>query len=943
MYTRTTKCIIEVFVLCALCTVQPATVISGNALLQGATFNFAIKKYAKGLANNTFFVAADQNAGGFGKVRDFAITRLQNDAVTFEPLAPEKVTININNLDQPNPIFDAGIRELALLENSSQGLLLPAAVTQNLPNVIFLYETAEQKNTSLLQSLPLRDARNRIGKQLFGLTTDNNARVFSMIQPVDADFGQLGTGIVGMIRGTLQSEKQLRVFSQIDLPTGNILETDLVRAFPFDITSEALKIGAQNLSAFASDIVSLHWDSVLHRLFIGLQVRSGTQTDSGARSIAVARLENNKLLISPIAPNSVFDALHDKIVGVANRASTTVAVHSLKTMHTSTGISYLIVRGGVGDPAVTAQEVYAMPLVSGSSEDLNGTIAAIDAIPADVFMPGPSSVPLFVQRQLTVASTSPENFPRVQDASVTVGGGPLNAGTITDMFIQGDSIFVVVENQGAGVYYSRAIFASDGKIKGWTDWQSTQATAESVFGAVINGSDISTTFITQDAAGLVNTVKRTSWVRSDENNFAPAAQAINNFFETNSAGITSAGNFTPKTPGVVTSSIWYGGGDGMLALAQTGFVDAITERLIPLRGDDFGKAQTFDKGTISADVTGALLFIQGGVLDTIGAVTTVDIAVSQESNQAWLVVGGVGGVAILSASDGAGWDGLAGIAQLSHAFKKGMSFKKVGNYSLVNKVIAEGDYLYILTNTTLDRINIATLNGGLGSARAVTLASLTSLGLPSTGALRDLIVSQSLALLATSNMLFRVVDEDSIQRLNGSQIRWQRIALAQGLTSVTQLVAVTPTGRAQDITRGVGANVLVLGADQGNDQAVVNRLVVAPLASDQAVNAETVALLPDIVVQNTPSNFLTFGMFVDEFITDGAVYMTRRDAQQTENSLVQIVSFATPPRTGKPSIGIAMQPIKTLASLGRIITSLQRNVASGAWVITGDFGLRINE
>lgn len=958
MYIHNTKASLGVFLLCAIFfSAQSAIVISGNGLSAETTFNFALGKYAKSTANGTLFVAAANHAGGSNKAQSFALSSVHDDSTHFEPLTPPTVTLNIANTDQSNPLFDAGFRELALLENTTQGLLLPAAITENKPNVVFLYESTAPKAVSLLESLPARDAQNQIGERLVGLTTDNYARVFSMVKPVGADFGQPGTGIVGFIRGTIDNESKLRVFSQIDLPTGLVLDSSLLRAFPLDVTSEVLKIGGNNLSAI-NEVASLYWDPVLQRLFIGLEVATGSQAGNGARSVVVGRLENNALHLSPIAPDSAFDTSINNIVGginLVNNSLALISAHSIKTMHTSTGLSYLIVQGGQGQPSETEFTLYALPLVSGASASLVGTIAATNALPINMFQPGPANVPLFAQRNLMSPATTPQTLPSATDREVFIGGDSLRAGRITDIFVQGDTVFVAVANevepQFSGIYYSRALFASDGKISGWTLWQLMHSSNELVFGAMVNSSDIATIFITQDEDEVVNTVKKTNWSIGDQQNFGPASAILNNFFLQKSAGITSVVNFEPDIPGIDVGfhptgigaqSVWCAGGDGMLAFVQTGFVDA--QLILPFRGDDFSTVQTFDNGIIDNDVHSAVVLMRGGVLDTIGFVSSIDVAVSVLENQAWFVVGGTGGVAILSRENGAGWNAVSGIGDHFSSLIEGMSFKLVGDYSFVNKIVADGDFLYVLTNDRLDRINIRELNGGVGTARAVTIATLDQLGLPSTGTFLDLIVSQSLGLLATSDMLFCIGDGLSVSQISQNQSSaWKRVVLPEGVTPIRQLATVTLTGRAQDITRNLGGNVLVLGADQGNDQAVLSRLAIQALDDDQPVGVDTVTPLPDVLVQNRPTNFLNFGRFIDQLATDGGVYMATQDATVNSSAMVRVASFVTQPQVGRPAIGSAMQPVKALSSLGNLITSLQRNIGSGAWMITGDFGLRVNE
>ena len=56
------------------------------------------------------------------------------------------------------------------------------------------------------------------------------------------------------------------------------------------------------------DTVVLHWDAVLNVLYIGIQAVAANSALAGVRALSVAHLEQNQLIITPIAPEAVFDA-----------------------------------------------------------------------------------------------------------------------------------------------------------------------------------------------------------------------------------------------------------------------------------------------------------------------------------------------------------------------------------------------------------------------------------------------------------------------------------------------------------------------------------------------------------------------------------------------------------------------------------------------------------
>ena len=183
--------------------------------------------------------------------------------------------------------------------------------------------------------------------------------------------------------------------------------------------------------------------------------------------------------------------------------------------------------------------------------------------------------------------------------------------------------------------------------------------------------------------------------------------------------------------------------------------------IIPRAGNNFDTTVQFENGTITQNIVDmAVVTISGGVLDTIGSVTTAEIARNgEDGDQGWLFVGGINGLAVLSDNIGNGWDptnmelgpGLMGLTA-------GMSFKIVGNYSFVRKIINNGDFLYVLTDTQLDRIDLTQGHVGLDKIDPVTIASGAGLLSLNQSALTDCIISGSFALLGTSIGLFRVGD-----------------------------------------------------------------------------------------------------------------------------------------------------------------------------------------
>jgi len=157
-----------------------------------------------------------------------------------------------------------------------------------------------------------------------------------------------------------------------------------------------------------------------------------------------------------------------------------------------------------------------------------------------------------------------------------------------------------------------------------------------------------------------------------------------------------------------------------------------------------------------------------------------------------------------------------------------------------------------------------------------------------------------------------------------------------------QLLAVSPSGRHQDVAQGIGGNIYVFSAHVGVDQARVNRFAVQGIYGNPT-QSDTIQVFNDLFIQNTKSFFLGFGAFVQQFVTDGAVYFTTESKEDDRMLKVQSIPATLIPRTGVPGIGNRVSQVPILFGSGTQITTLARNIGSGSWLLTGDFGLRVHE
>src|SRR5438477_2731921 len=151
---------------------------------QGATFSFSIKNNLM-TTFNAFYVAANETITNAGK--NFAIARLNSGEKAFEPLAPEKITLN-GTPDQNNPLFGEKNRALGLLRPSG-GTDLLVAVTEQQPDIVYLVQnTFNPKNMLLVAAGPLHDASGARSSGVINLETNILAYVFAAVNPAVGNF-----------------------------------------------------------------------------------------------------------------------------------------------------------------------------------------------------------------------------------------------------------------------------------------------------------------------------------------------------------------------------------------------------------------------------------------------------------------------------------------------------------------------------------------------------------------------------------------------------------------------------------------------------------------------------------------------------------------------------------------------------------------------------------
>jgi hypothetical protein len=351
---------------------------------------------------------------------------------------------------------------------------------------------------------------------------------------------------------------------------------------------------------------------------------------------------------------------------------------------------------------------------------------------------------------------------------------------------------------------------------------------------------------------------------------------------------------------------------------------------------------SFDNGTITTDVNAKTIAISGGDLDTVGPITALEIATT--TTNAWLFIGGSNGLAVLTHIDGTGWNPATQLGNNLVGLNAGMTFKQVGTYSFVKKLISDSSFLYVIAHDKVDRINLATSDFNTGALDVVTIATIGTDGVSTKGGFLDAIFSQALGLIATTDDLLRISNNKDVRTItNESDAQWQPVAIGENAGAPTALYGVTQTNRVQDITKNSGGQFYVLTSNVGLNQSRINRFSVQPLGATEPMTATTIQAFDDLFVKNIPSFLLSFGEFRSNFATDGALYFATRNQNVNIPPIAMLTPAMPEPRIGVSGIGDRSSAVNINFGSGTEINYFARSQASGSWIAAGNFNTQVLE
>ena len=956
----------------SVCPLSASTVLTGNSGSETTTFDFSVGPVIFPAGANLSVATAVTGADEEKSDNIYSLAAYSPAASQFIPVGVSSVTLN-NVEDQSNPLKAQKIKFLSSYRNMNDVIIYctcidKETITTPVPQSERFYkfslelpDTTKPTETKVdvVQSDVPNDAEEETADYIVGMTSlrVRGAQELIVGAATPHDSSAFGAGASGITAAHIVKEKAGYVLKMLDLASGEHGN----KALSFTGGLSELKVGNDaTILNVVRPYVDMHWDTNLQRLYIAVSVTAaGTATD-GARSIVVGRFDNGKLIFQKLVPDDAVTGGSNTNI-IAAKEGGSLFASKVRTMRTTTGLDYLIVNGGNGTIGTVANRVYALPLTNlqvpgeanptWKTDDGHGVAANVNSSPTTNY--NEVSYRYRTRSFRTKAESESDLFTSSSEAAL-VGAGTIpfildGSMTIKDMFVRDDAVYVSVAGaydydnpqiQQPGIYHSKAIFDHEGKVAAWTPWQRVGGSDDRSYGSMLDASRGDFWYLTGEDDNNVNTVKKTSWGRNDEDGLLGGtttdssvglvnlisqqfqgvyggASAMQQFdAHNNNRGIPNSG-----LTGVTTMLV---SGFEKTMFIKTGVNSGATGTIKPYTGDFATDLASNTRGAFPSG-SGKTFVMSGGALEGMGPL--VANTIFSNGTYSWIAVGGVNGVAILSGSSGEGFD--------ASSMPTGFTFKRIGDYKFVRKIVSDGYYLYVLTNKVLDRIVINPASFASGGITKTTIARASELCGWSRANFSDIIVGDKLAILATSKGLYRIANNSSIR---GEIVYWSYVPLNESVGAINSL---SFSSSSTDLNSGIanGSQIYALSAYQGYDSARIYRFY---SHEGSSISDSSFQNIGDVFIEGTPSYFWDYGQMRTTYTDDGSVRFSTRPSSCgrdmglfTLSPFVQVGSTAfssNPERSISGDFG-------TTGSFGKVI----RLSSSGAWLVNGNFGLRVNE
>lgn len=690
----------------------------------------------------------------------------------------------------------------------------------------------------------------------------------------------------------------------------------LLASSPVTTSTRAL-IGSPSNSNLSSLGTAIGIDVVASRVYFYTQATAAA--DGIAIPIAQILVSQDEqgsktLLFGPIAPENVLPKTFD--TAVSAQSGNQIRITAAKYMLTSTDLPYMIV---ARDTGTGPQTIYALPLVN------KGAYAGMIADYSSVTTKFGSLKPTFIERYFTNVLSDPSQIDPTNtlvENQLRVGGSstlPITNADIKQVYVVGDSVYAVIGQKystdpaianSPGTFKSQAIFAPEGYILGWTPWARVLGSDKQMSYSFVDGKYLTGTYVaaaspsdTPSFNSMYQTIFTTSSILSG---FLTAAQG-------GVGGIQGLFNFNQYTSGFNNSlSMLISTAFNKVAFGQTGYLDS---SIFKIMQDQAVVGFSFDEK-----------------INNQGPMIAAEIAHDSNNNH-YIFAGGANGISILTNNvTGVSWNGI--LNSVNDLSSDQITWKKLGNFSFVKKLIWDTDYIYILTSNALYRIKLDPNKFTLNPTEKLNIETVlkgTTIG--STTYFLDAVIDNGYCLIGTTSGFYRFSNNNLL-----------KITIPGGLPAVSQITVIAPNNNASHSFKDL-SNIVILNGTFGTQQSKIYRF---------AIQDEIIKMLPDSLVavapnlsQGIPSAFITFDNFISSYFTDGS-WNTGQSyylgPNQPENSVATpfVLQLQAGIHSGQSSSMVIMPSMTTQAPLPFLrltsnILNMIRETTSGAVIVAGDF------
>jgi hypothetical protein len=683
--------------------------------------------------------------------------------------------------------------------------------------------------------------------------------------------------------------------------------------------TSALNGGGTALQALGSSVAL---GFAFGSFYIGVDATASGVAGSCALAMTYATLTATdgvySFVYNQIAPTSLVSNGADTVISAA--AGNEIIINQIAPLSTSTGLQYLVFarEDGSDDKPV----VYALPVVAGGAD--MGKIADFRSV-TNVYGRNPNT---FISRSFTSVVSDADDLDPAGDYSAQLIVGTDSLPSVPEFPIQqlytvGDSVYVTLgdttdEAIPYGTFHSQAIFAQDGHIIGWSEWEQVLGSEQSMNYSTVDRKTISGFYVSHKTGGtnyraIQQTMFNYNSFIAPLLNFAPAG------------GIQGLFNFGSETPGFNCSfSLMISTAYNQVCFGQTGTNNGGFHSIL----------NPVETATYSGDA-----------VNNQQALIAAEIAHAAPSH--FIFVGGANGVSVLTGdTTGYTWaNNLNDISNLQPA--DGFTFKTVGNFSSVKKLVwdSSSTYLYVLTSTQLYRIALDPNKFKLAPTEdldAQLLLSATDLA-KTPAYFLDILIDNGFCILGTTNGLYTIDFSEKISI--------KKITIPSGLPAASQLITVSSNAEPHRVFKD-SSNLFVLNNTFGTQQARINRFVITD---------GVLAPFDDFLIANPTSNpsqgiatsFIKFDNYINNYFTDGSWNLASSyflGITQPSNSTPSpsVLQLFTGIRAGFSSSQLILPSFSGYAPLTFITNSFSnmagfvRETTSGALIAYGNFSSLAN-